>query len=554
MRKIIYMIVLSIALMITVQLWADIPAPPVNQIIGVDDGVFNDLVEADCRLCHENPEQFPVEDETIPNRHHLLYGTVIPNPTDAPYGTPGEFFACLSCHEVDTGSGVQLLVERDCLVCHIQGSSFELTVHHRTDLALGNLPQGPDCKACHGSLVDNMEDGHFIPTYDPTLVTPKRSGATGLPLNSEGNGAGACDYCHSTGTGDPSIPGVDSATGVLVYSNENTHHETGFWGGMGGHGWVCFWCHDDTLPFEEQIRVCENCHGPNSLHNIQVDSDGDGIINPGVELPGYGHIGDPDECWGCHGFSMSSQPSSIGPIIPYIKGISKSVLTAGSHTMVTLTGSAFTNLYQGTELTSNLSLSDDGGSSIELIPDLISENSMTVIIPGTLAIGNYTLRAVKLDKLSNPVVISIKPEVKIADVSCNEGILTITGSGFGDAPPEGAETYINIEIDDVPVGIISWTDTEVEVSVSNCSGTVTVNALYGSDTYGDSDCEVCYADCNHDGTVDLFDLAILKTEFSRTDCDTTNPCQADCNGDGSVDIFDLIIMKVQFLKDDCCSQ
>ncbi|MCK5256059.1 MAG: hypothetical protein KAQ81_08560, partial [Deltaproteobacteria bacterium] len=103
----------------------------------------------------------------------------------------------------------------------------------------------------------------------------------------------------------------------------------------------------------------------------------------------------------------------------------------------------------------------------------------------------------------------------------------------------------------VPVGIISWTDTKVEVSVSNCSGTVTVNALYGSDTYGDSDCEVCYADCNHDGTVDLFDLAILKTEFSRTDC-YTNPCQADCNGDGSVDIFDLIIMKVHFLKDDSC--
>ena len=61
----------------------------------------------------------------------------------------------------------------------------------------------------------------------------------------------------------------------------------------------------------------------------------------------------------------------------------------------------------------------------------------------------------------------------------------------------------------------------------------------------------CNADCNNDGTVDLFDLSILKTEFSRTDC-YTNPCQADCNGDGSVDDLDLTIMKNEFLKDVCC--
>ena len=215
--------------------------------------------------------------------------------------------------------------------------------------------------------------------------------------------------------------------------------------------------------------------------------------------------------------------------------------------MVTLTGSAFTNLSQGTELTSNLSLSDDGGSLIELIPDLISENSMTVIIPGTLAIGSYTLRAVKLDKFSNPVVISIKPEVKIADVSCNEGILTINGSGFGDAPPEGAESYINIEIDDVPVGIISWTDTEVGVSVSNCSGTVTVNSLFGSAIAEGSDCEVCAADCNNDGTVDVGDLLLIKQEFLQT------PVLADCNGDGNVDLFDLLILIDEYSRDNCCT-
>ena len=71
------------------------------------------------------------------------------------------------------GGIFQFIVERDCTQCHTQGSSFELTVHHRTDLALGNLPQGPDCKACHGSLVDNMEDGHFISAEPTTAQTPK---------------------------------------------------------------------------------------------------------------------------------------------------------------------------------------------------------------------------------------------------------------------------------------------------------------------------------------------------------------------------------------------
>ena len=44
---------------------------------------------------------------------------MIPNPTDAPYGTPGELFACLSCHAIDTSSGNhRFLVESDCRVCH----------------------------------------------------------------------------------------------------------------------------------------------------------------------------------------------------------------------------------------------------------------------------------------------------------------------------------------------------------------------------------------------------------------------------------------------------
>ena len=52
-------------------------------------------------------------------RHHILYDTVIPDPTDAPFGIPGELYDCISCHEVDTSSGTnEFIVERNCGVCH----------------------------------------------------------------------------------------------------------------------------------------------------------------------------------------------------------------------------------------------------------------------------------------------------------------------------------------------------------------------------------------------------------------------------------------------------
>ena len=305
-----------------------------------------------------------------------------------------------------------------------------------------------------------------------------------------------------------------------------------------------------SQPSEYRIRTCEGCHGFESLHNIALDSDDpDTELIVGTENPGYSHVGSGDDCWGCHGFAGSSAADS-GPITPFINSLSPMSITAGTNAAVTLTGEAFTNFF-GTEYTSDVSLTAADGSSVTLTPDIISQGAMTVTIPGSLATGNYNLQAVKGDVASNPVVLSIKPEVEISDVICSEGVLTITGSGFGDTPPEGAEEYINVEVDGIPVEIISWTDTEIAVAVSNCSGTVTVNALYGSDNYEGDNCQVCNADINQDGRVDLFDLVIMISEFIRDDCDI-NQCQADCNSDGSVDIWDLIIIKVEFLKDNCC--
>ena len=525
---------------IAIPLWANVPPPPANQLIGINDSLFNDMDESECRVCHGS-------DENV-ERHHLLYDTEIPDSTDAPYGVPGELYTCLSCHEVDTSSGViEFLVERNCVACHIQSSSFELSVHHRTDEALGNPPlDGPDCQACHGSLVDNINDGHYIPDYPTSSETPSPSGGDGLPLNSEGNGAGACDYCHSTGTGDPTIPGIDEGSGVLVYSNEDLHHETGFWGGVGAHGFVCFWCHDQSLPLEEPIRICQNCHGPDSLHNIQTDSDEDGLIIPGVELPGYGHIGNPEDCWGCHGFSTASAPGT-GPITPYITSANLNIITAGTDTQVTLSGSSFTNFDGTVELLSNLVLKADDGTETTLTADMISTDSLTATIPGTLPTGNYRTRAVKDFAVSNPVVLSIIPPVVITTVDCNEtsGILTIIGTGFGDPPPEGSEKYINVMVGNTPVESTLWSATEIQVLTSNCTGGVTVNALYGS--AGFCDCEGNFdSDDDQDGT----DALVFKADFGRGQYD--NPCNSSnlCNGnfdcDDDVDGTDALVFKADF--------
>ncbi len=115
----------------------------------------------------------------------------------------------------------------------------------------------------------------------------------------------------------PSVmtPELDTASGVSVYNNADTHHSTGL-----VYLGKCTLCHDVHADADARIRQCEKCHGVKSLHNIQVDSDANGI-DPGTEAAYYGHIGNQDDCWGCHGFTAAAAPYS-GPVIPDISGVS----------------------------------------------------------------------------------------------------------------------------------------------------------------------------------------------------------------------------------------
>lgn len=244
----------------------------------------------------------------------------------------------------------------------------------------------------------------------------------------------------------------------------------------------------------EHIRWCENCHGYESLHNIAIDSDTGCLFgDPGCEviiggeMAGYSHVGNNDDCWGCHGFETAAAPGS-GPATPYLFASDTLGATSGYDTTVTLIGATLQNLV-GTYLwSSDISMTAADGSSVTLTPESATSNQLAVTIPAATAPGNYALRAVKgTSAASNPIVISVKPEVAITDSSCDrkKGVLSVSGTGFGEKPA-GSDAYINVQVNGQSVDVTSWSDTQITASISSCKGNaaITVNAVMGSATSG----------------------------------------------------------------------
>ncbi len=588
------MIVLGALMLLTTSAWANVPPPPANQLMGVTDTVFNNLTEAECRVCHPN---------TV-NSHHILYDQDIPQGAcsvnsndcikttycdpdicsdsgdacsvdgDCPLVGQGEscgevcvgqsavynpdtdgngadsIYTCLSCHPQDISGGViEFIVIRDCLECHVQIPG-QASVHHLTPAA-----QSGECVVCHGDIVDDIGDGHTIPSYAPSLVTPVPSDGIGEPVNSLGNGAGACNYCHDAGD--------DTSTGVAieVVNNLDAHHNTGVFLSPTGvtNQDACLWCHPIT---GNAMRTCEGCHGYESLHNIQVDSDTECVYDPadpgacnitvGGEAAGWGHVGrdagaGDSDCWGCHGnYVPGAVAAASGPVVPFIDSIDVTSITAGKDTQIKLSGVAFTNMIMDFQWVSDVMLTAADGSSVVLTPDSVSEKSLTVTIPGSTPVGKHKVQAVKGDLAkSNPVAITVKPDVKITGIDCTENTLVITGSGFGDAPPDGAEIYLNAKVGGMVAEIISWTDTEIVAAVPFCSDAVTVNALFGSPTTCD-----CEGNFDGDEDTDGTDIHTFKTDFGRSPlqipCEEGSKCNGDFDCDEDVDGTDAFKMKEDF--------
>lgn len=454
-RLVLVVLVVALALIGVGTEWAAVPAPPVNQVIGMPDILYGEFTEADCRACH---------DSGVPDRHHLLYGSSIPAGSFVPYpdtdrnGVPDATYNCFSCHRTPS------TIVRDCTVCHTA------TPHHNTPAA-----HAGDCVSCHGDIVDNIGDGHYIPTYPTSPMTPSSRNGDGLPANSRGNKAGACNYCHD-----------DDGLAVPLIENTAILHHGATWPFLD-----CLLCHAQHDPLN--MRTCEGCHGPDSLHAIQADSDGDGVISGGNELAGYGHAGRDNgpgdsDCWGCHGFAFASA-ASPGPIVPTVYTADVAVARAGTQTTVVLSGAGFTNRRGSTLYESEICLTAADGSAVTLEPDLIlDESTLAVTIPRQTRPGNYNLQAIKVGMASNPAVISVIPEVRISR-AVYRGTVTILGTGFGGYAKGSATTVTGTVTSGVgrrattmtvPGKIVSWTDSKIEVDFGTLARDVTVKSLFGT--------------------------------------------------------------------------
>jgi rhodanese-related sulfurtransferase len=308
--------------------------PPVNQNIGLNDTAFGGFEEPKCRECHSSG---------LVDRHHLLLY---------------EGYECIDCHNI-TSQGLEFT--RDCLACHFSSP------HHVTAAA-----ENGTCSECHGDFVDDFDDGHVIPTYEKSLITPYTNYNPAV-YNETGFKIGGCEVCHIAGDSN-------------IFSNAATHHGTNV---------SCDKCHSGPAGMLD-IRKCEDCHGINSLHSIQYDYN-----NTNGEL-GYGHIGNDWDCWGCHGWYdlygnaaatanvamiLSNdvnlgEPSDCNNIVPSINDISSNPVIVGD--IVCITGSNFISTTDGGDAIVKVML-----DKIEIIPDSVSDNEIT--ITAEVPPGNYRL-------------------------------------------------------------------------------------------------------------------------------------------------------------------
>ncbi len=466
--------------------FASTPPPTVKQNIGIADTTFENLTKLNCAYCHA-PEKLTQQQREemgwtfdipelkpgiLADRHHakLIDGLIMSEHTQAPFGTAGEVYTCFSCHKIEWNE-LSLRYElsdnfKDCHNCHKEQNGA--TVHHLTPQA-----QALNCKHCHGDRIDNPNSGHYIP-YDktPTNFTPRTSRGKGP------NGEGACTFCHKAG--------VDSASGIVVNSNAINHHSTGV--GQGGVSKLhCTLCHDSSAGTDWAIRRCQNCHSVNSLHSIQADSNGDGIIKIGEELPYFGHVGNEKaDCKGCHTgyFELEDALDMLtkASISPEISNLSTFKIVLGVDTTLNVSGVALTDVLSNKRTKSVVTMANKDGKEIELIPDFVSETSLTITVPNSLSLGNYYLRVKKGLKNSNPINVVVIPSVIIDKVDTSNELLIVKGQGFGKYM-DGLGSKTKISLGESICSVDSWSDDKIIAQCALECGELVVDSIFGKSNY-----------------------------------------------------------------------
>lgn len=487
-RNILFSVIVIAA--IAAMAMALVPPPTANQNIGIYDTKVTNLVEQNCRSCHNSTYL-----GGVPTRHHNLVPT-------------GEY-ACMNCHPSD---GQSVLIERNCIQCH-NGTSWMANAtginisrpHHINTAAAA----ARDCKSCHGSYISNYDDGHYVPTYDTSIITP----TTHYKIYNETSGRywGGCYACHQNssattpelldqyGTHHNAINGNRSVNSTLY--PEKSHQKDGT------PGYTCNWCHasywntttnslrpigyPNELNFifrnnswqtdPANLTGCEQCHDVGTIHNIQYNYSGTN------GQAGYGHIGTNWDCYGCHAFWDAGASGFEGAMIPDLASVNPSVLKAGTATTLTLDGS---NFLSGTG-TYNAKVSIDGTNL--LTPVSATDNRIIVNVP-KLTAGAHTIQVVKTgdlsgDKVSKLSSLTVVSQVTITSAKLNSksGVITISGKGFGTKPADNAQQYVTIAHAGqvfYSEGISSWSNTKIvakaSASIAALGDTLTVTTPTGS--------------------------------------------------------------------------
>lgn len=439
----IYMISISMIVVLAGIVLAIIPPPPVNQNMGMYDTLFSNFTESKCRNCHASG---------VADAHHNLVPT-------------GEF-GCNNCHPVLPG-GSDVTMIRDCIQCH--DTTFNgMTIprpHHESSEALNG-----HCKTCHGSVVDNFDDGHYIPSYLPSNMTPD----TKFKVINQTSGRkwGGCESCHEQ----------DLTATPFIASNNKTHHRLGNLSGFRNQDSTrCEMCHGNhSAPYgQDSIRYCERCHATASLHNIQWD-----FANT-TSLPGYGHLG-PNDCQGCHANWVAGSRPGFDLIVPTINSLSTSNVLEGSSNLLTIYGNNFVTNVDGITR-SSVAVVTGGASDITITPISISPGQMIVTLP-SLSKGLYGIHVHKDGNIeSNMKPLVSAPKVIVTLAKKASSTITISGSGFGTYDP-AYKNFVNVTIKTGStarsVVITRWSDTSITVTSSNArtGDTATVNSVYGTNS------------------------------------------------------------------------
>ncbi len=416
--------------------FALIPPPPVNQDMGMYDTLISNYTENMCRKCHT---------QGVNDYHHII------DPQN---------YSCKNCHPLN---GSQITIIRNCTTCH-NNTYNNMTIrrpHHETIFA-----QEKHCSSCHGNIVDDYDDGHYIPQYDISFTTPNSKYKI---ISSTNKKLGGCEACH------------EQNESLNIYPANKTHHMLGNLSGFNSpNSSNCNICHEynGTSGFES-VRYCEKCHSIKALHNIQHD-----FANTSG-LAGYGHTGNETDCNGCHfSWVTASIKPSIDVIIPTLDNISSSKVYENISVPLTIIGDNFLHLNNITVV-----IVRNTTNNIILNPNSLTDSQINVTIPSLIRgrYGIYVLKNGNIKSNGRPMI-SV-PKVIINTAKKSSYTVTIKGSGFGYYDPE-YKNWTNVTIKSVDrrgniisrsIQINSWSDTYISLTSSDTvfGDNATVNSIFG---------------------------------------------------------------------------